>query len=357
MQEKLEETESVLESTLSELTALRSLYNIETNNRLLHEKENMQEMEKKIVSLENSMQQTVAELEEGRLANIEMAFNNKALERKMEETKSDVDSVMQQFDSCKRSCDASLARMEENGKVCSNLETSLRTFIQEQKNCRIDFRVGNLELAFQSAIKGIEKTTKTNEELKRNGKLLQENVDKCLSNVRTTEDMVKVQSQYVKEHSSRLKEIDESLLSVDSKLNKIFVHEKSVGESLRKVDDKLGHHDNQFTNSLSETQALASNMESLRVTLDCNTKSFDEKLSITSKIITDRVTASFQDELNMFKNKITSMESNNHVNLEEIKNDIVALEAEWAAKYDLIEKDVSSVAAKLFDGEDWETSL
>merc|ERR1711862_205909 len=166
-----------------------------------------------------------------------------------------------------------------------------------------------------------------------------------------------VQSQYVKEHSSRLKEIDESLLSVDSKLNKIFVHEKSVGESLRKVDDKLGHHDNQFTKSLSETQALASNMESLRVTLDCNTKSFDEKLSITSKIITDRVTASFQDELNMFKNKITSMESNNHVNLEEIKNDIVALEAEWAAKYDLIEKDVSSVAAKLFDGEDWETSL
>jgi len=338
MQQKLEETESVLESTLTELTAIRSLYDIQVNNLAEQEKENMQEMEKKIVKLEKSMQQASVEIEEGKLANIEMAFNSNALQRKIEETKSDVDSVVEQFAACKSSCDESIASVKKNEKACFTLETSLRTFIQEQKNCRLDFRVGNLELAFQSAIQGIEKTNKSTEELKRNGSKLQESVNKCMSTMASTNDAVKAQSQSIKDHSARLKEFDESLMTLDSKVNKIS-----------------NHHDDKFRSSQAELHALIGKTDDLRVTLDFTTKSFDEKISITSKIVTDAITASFEEELKRIKNKISHIESKNHLDTEEVKNDIVVLEAEWAAKHEQIEKDIASVTAKLFDGEDWDT--
>lgn len=355
MQQKLEETESVLEITLTELTALRSLYDVQANNLAEQEQENMQQMEKKIAKLERSMQQAAVEMEEGKLANIEIAFNNKEVQRKMEETKSDVDCVVEQFATCKNSCDESVACVKKNEKACSTLETSLRTFIQEQKNCRIDFRVGNLELAFQNAIQGVEKNTKSTQELKQNGSKLQESVNECVSAMTNTNDTIKAQSQFIKEHSARLKEIDESLRSVDSRLTKISAHEKEIDESIVKVNDRLVNHDHKFSSSHSEFQILIGKTDDLRVALDCNNKSFDEKLSITSKIVTDAVTASFEEEIKIIKNKISDIESKNHLDAEEVKNDLVVIEAEWAAKHELIEKDITSVTAKLFDGEDWDT--
>merc|ERR1712151_1234715 len=173
-------------------------------------------------------------------------------------------------------------------------------------------------------------------------------------NMTSTNNENKSQSQFIKEHTSRLKEIDESLMSVYSKLSKIFAHEKVMDESLVKVNDRLVNHDDSYKSSQSQFQTLIAKTDNLRVTLDCNSKSFDEKLSITSKIITDAVTASFEEELNIIKNKISDIESKNHLDAEEVKNDLVVLEAEWAAKHELIEKDIASVTAKLFDGEDWD---